>query len=172
MRYARVADAWLTNGHGERCVEWRSLHFKLPPLKVTFRPTTGKVERKLVYRDEVGRSGSVTAAVEKQNDNASEIPDDDGCHDEAFCEGPTLHTIQNQANSAAWERIGHRLLEVIVEGAAMPPHQLCIKCNDALANLRCQKCHASAFYCKGCFLLLHKSTNIFHTAEEWKVSWL
>ena len=40
-----------------------SLRFKLPPLKVMFRPTTGNVERKLVYRDEVGRSGSVTAAV-------------------------------------------------------------------------------------------------------------
>ena len=148
-----------------------SLRFKLPPLKVTFRPTVGKVERKLVYRDETARRLHIADAevdAEKKFDCTSEIHDN--IHDEAFSEGPTLDTIQKQANSAAWDRIRHQLLHAVVEGEAMPPHQPCIKCDDVQASLRCQKCHPSAFYCYGCFLLLHKTTNIYHTPEEWKVS--
>ena len=80
-----------------------------------------------MYRDEVGHSGlHVTAAGDKQNIDCTS---EDDFHDEAFSEGPTLHTIQKQANSAAWERIRHRLLHAIVEGAAMPPammfYQIC-----------------------------------------------
>ena len=76
-----------------------SLRFKLPSLKVTFRPTVGKVERKLVYRDETARRLHIADAAvdaEKQFDCTSEIHDNihDNIHDEAFSEGPTMHTIQ------------------------------------------------------------------------------
>ena len=154
-----------------------NLSRKLQPLKVTFRPTRGKVQTKLVYRDDSSSTRSLPVATAGTSAQGEPYVDDDDrveCSsqmpDEAFSEGPSLHTIQKQANAAAWERIRHQLLRVLVESEAMPRDQLCVKCSIVAASLRCRKCHPSAFFCKECFLSTHTTTNIFHVPEEWKVS--
>ena len=125
-----------------------SLSCKLHPLKVTIHPTRGKVETKLVYRfDSLSRSQAVVSAdksIEKEPRNVEDVEHSSQIQGEDFCEGPSLHTLQKQANSAAWERIRHQLLCTIMECEAMPHNQLCIKCDDADAHLRCLRCHPSA----------------------------
>ena len=96
----------------------------------------GKSPKKLVYRDD-GSSNRLSHTVAAAT--AGDVDDNIECssqvQDEAFCEGPNLHTIQKQANAAAWESIRHQLLRAIVESEAMPQNQLCVKCNDVAANL-------------------------------------
>ena len=64
-------------------------------------------------------------------------------------------------HAAAWERIRHDLLRAVVESEAMPPNQVCIKCNDVLATLRCRKCGPSAFFVMCAFSLVTSTPMCF-----------
>ena len=86
-----------------------------------------------------------------------------------FIEGPSLHTIQKEANAEAWKKIRPMILRAVVENEGMPAKQLCIMCSE-LAAVRCRKCGPFAFFCNHCFLHAHTQVNLFHVAEEWKVS--
>ena len=81
---------------------------------------------------------------------------------------PTHHELQKKANVEGWEQLRSRLLSVATECNAMPLGQLCLLCPN-LANVRCQECGPSIFYCSKCFSSYHKSANFFHVAEKWEV---
>ena len=66
---------------------------------------------------------------------------DEGCN-----EGPSLHKLQREANASAWENVRAKLLHAIVESEAMPLNQVCTKCSEVAATLRCRKCGPSAFF--------------------------
>ena len=99
-----------------------------------------------MYRDNGSftRPSHAVAAATAAGDVDDNVECSSQIQDEAFCEGPSLHTIQKQANAAVWERIRHQLLRAIMESKAMPQNQLNVKCNDVVANLRCRKCNPSA----------------------------
>ena len=139
-------------------------YLRLLPLKITVRPTTGRSERRVVHPEE-GPSMQRASIVAENEPSPPSSPAEIYTED-----GPSMRTILKQASASAWGSIRHKLLHAVVEGEAMPESQLCVKCNNVYANLRCQKCGSSAFYCQECFLSLHTNINIFHTAEEWRVS--
>ena len=126
------------------------LHMRLLPLKVTLRSTTGKLERRVVHPEEVSSSQQqeVGGAEKSTTLECSPEPEE---HNEDFIEGPSMHTIQKQANASAWGNIRHQLLHAVVEGEAMAVSQLCVRCDNVQAILRCLKCGPSAFYCNNCF---------------------
>ena len=170
-----------------QCIIMTSLHFKLPPLKVTVRPTSGQIERIVIYREDSARKSALSQDRPEKDDFLPGSKDEEADSsridniqygssdvevDEAFVEGPSLHKIQKQAHAAIWDGIRNDILRAVVESEAMPQNQVCIKCNNVLATLRCRKCGPSAFSCDVCFLTDHKNTNLFHIAEEWKVIYM
>ena len=70
-----------------------SLRLKLSPLKVIIRPTRGKVQKNLVYRDDGSftRPSHAVAAATAAGDVDDNVECSSQIQDEAFCEGPSLH---------------------------------------------------------------------------------
>ena len=86
------------------------------------------------------------------------------CEDE-----PTHHELQSKSSVEGWEQLRSMLLEVATECSAMPLRQLCILCPNS-ADICCQECGPSIFYCGKCFCSCHENTNFFHVAEKWEVN--
>ena len=150
----------------------KHVHLKLPSFRVTVRPTSGPIQKKVIYRR------STTSQVTKKLDldfssnlksSDYQVCDVETSENDDFLEGPSLYQIQSKANASAWEEIRLCLLKAVVENEAMPHNQKCIQCSKVAASLRCLKCGPCAFYCTTCFLAAHSAINLFHIAEEWKV---
>ena len=157
---------WLLNARLGYRIMADHRRFRLPSLKVTVRDTTGKSERKIVHPQVVLPS---SYTVKSDMETVSMEPATFEGSSEDFIEGPSLHSIQKEANAEAWKKIRPRMLKAIVENEAMPTNQLCILCTAELAVLRCRKCGPFAFLCNPCFFNAHNQVNLFHIAEEWKV---
>ena len=99
------------------------LRLKLPPLRATLRPTSGRIETKLIYREDSDRKslqcrgrlendaeerhGTIAVSAREAEAGSSGIDSDilygssDFELDEAFSEGPSLYKIQKQANACS-----------------------------------------------------------------------
>lgn len=74
-----------------------------------------------------------------------------------------------------WESLQDDLVKTCIEGSAMKPDQCCIKCSedgqhDVLATMPCSDCGPNQFFCSDCAKSLHRTRNLFHIVEVWKVS--
>lgn len=67
-----------------------------------------------------------------------------------------------------WERIRDDMFKAFMKSSVPPSHWKCAECGSDGA-VRCQSCGPFVFYCCECAVRLHKSTNIFHLLEIWKV---
>ena len=155
----------------------KHIQLKLPSFRVTVRPTSGPVQKKIIHRSATSQVSQKLDSIEPGSASSPKPLESDYQHcdaepheDDDFTEGSSLHRIQKKANASAWEKIRPSLLKAVVESEAMPPYQECIKCFKVPASLRCRKCGPYAFFCTTCFLTAHCAVNIFHVAEEWKVS--
>ena len=115
------------------CVKMaKQLHLKLPCLKVTLRPTSGPIQRRVVHRGAVLKPSSenpdcpVKTVVDPGGQLAN-LASTNISLEEEFTEGPSLHKIQRESNARAWERIRQKLLHAGMESEAMPLNQVCIK---------------------------------------------
>ena len=153
------------------------LNLKLPSLKVKQHSSSGQVQKRVVYRQAL----STPWQISKNNDCSQSTSEpvepsidfhllSDDKFDEGCSEGPSLHKLQREANASAWEEVRAKLLHAVVESEAMPLNQACTKCSEVPATLQCRKCGPSAFFCCACFHHVHCGINVFHVAEEWKVS--
>ncbi len=139
------------------------ISLKLPALKLRKRDTSGSCQRQDIYP-----VSSATSASEIQDeDNDPELYLDAGTSDDT--EGPSLYKIQQESSVAEWNEIRDKLVRAVVETNAMPLEQICVKCLESPASLRCQKCSVASFYCESCFVNEHSNANFFHVPEEWKV---
>ena len=90
---------------------------------------------------------------------------DDNVHD---LKEPTCYELDSRSMVSGWNEIRERALNAIIETAAIPLNQACIKC-DCIAALRCSQCGPLGFYCLGCFQTCHKCVNFLHIPEKWEV---
>lgn len=143
---------------------------KLPPLKLTESLTkTSTIHRGVFARIEQheGEAGPVANNTVVMEDE--EPVQDLFCGDEDVLVIPSHHELETKASIKGWEELRSRFLSAGTECSAMPLGQPCLLC-PSLAEYRCRECGPVAFYCMGCFNLLHEKTNFFHVPEKWEVS--
>lgn len=152
------------------------LKVKLPSFKLTQR-SGDSTKEVLVPR---GRT-SQTVHKPKEEEGSNENLADDGVDFSMLSDmgvsdydpipdpqQPSLHTIKQKANVAAWDNVRANLRCVAVECSAMPIDQECILCPSP-AEYRCIECAAWAYFCSQCFGEVHLKVGIFHTGEVWQV---
>ncbi|XP_019863200.1 PREDICTED: uncharacterized protein LOC109592077, partial [Amphimedon queenslandica] len=81
---------------------------------------------------------------------------------------PSHHSIKQRAAEEAWKGVRHALRCAVVQSNCMPPHQMCVLCQQQEASFRCNDCSAFAYYCSSCLQNVHDTTCVLHTPEEWK----
>ena len=147
----------------------RHLQLKLPALKLTQRSASGSWQKKDILRGDSSGGGTHLHEHDTSISKESDVLDFEyGGGDD--CEGPSLYEIQQRSSVAAWEKLRPMMLSAIVESSGMPPGQNCVKCLQVPALLRCRRCGPTVFFCHACFLADHSKSNLFHVAEEWKVT--
>ena len=158
---------------------------KLPPFRVTTVSTDGAVRSKPIKRGRTGeyvgplatdacadvRSKPVKA--EEQSIMEASVLDSlnmdhSDAEDSSGMDFPTLHEIKQRSNVAAWSGIRHSILDICIEGHAMPVDQQCTYCTLTDAVYRCTRCGPYVFFCEDC-LLLHSKNCVYHIPEIWKV---
>lgn len=90
------------------------------------------------------------------------------CREPESLSAPSLQSIKQKANVAAWTEICRALRCAVMESSAMHIDQCCIVRSER-ALYRCLQCAAWAIYCPACFDTAHSKVNLFHTSEVWKV---
>ena len=153
---------------------------KLPLLKVRHKSTSGDITYRAVPRItfSLKREAPVTyedAAPKRErtidNDDVSlDLPDDDygmaTCTDDL----PSLYAVKQKIAASAWSTIRNKLRDACVEISALPEMQMCVKCLEVSATLRCRRCGPCAYFCDECWLSCHsQQLNVFHIPEIWKV---
>lgn len=123
------------------------------------QPVTGELD------DQQPTQVSPAAQCDTAEGFGSTIITDDNVHD---LKEPTCYELESRSMVAGWNEIRERALNMIVETAAIPLNQTCIKC-DCIASLRCSQCGPLGFYCLGCFQTCHKCVNFLHIPEKWEV---
>lgn len=141
--------------------------FKLPPLKLTESLTkTSSIHRGIASQHQ---TESVDKMVVSQDEDGGEpfVPDlfPDVPEDTVV---PSYHELESKSAIRDWENLRTRMLSASTECSAMPLGQLCLLCPSP-AEYRCRECGPVAFYCEGCFNLLHEKANFFHVPEKWEV---
>ena len=98
---------------------------KLPQHGQSFAHETPSIEGYPAFNHrKVGKKSEEGSSSQQQEVGGAEKSTTPGCspkpeeHNEDFIEGPSMHTIQKQANASAWGNIRHQLLHAVVEGAA------------------------------------------------------
>ena len=77
-----------------------------------------------------------------------------------------------------WKSAQDELVKTYIENSAILPNQICVKCvedgrphsNVPIADIRCLDCGPNKFFCHHCAEKLHKTRNLFHVFEVWKVN--
>ena len=76
-----------------------------------------------------------------------------------------------------WKSVQDELVKTYIENSVMLPNQICVKCVEdgrphssvQIAKIRCLDCGPNQFFCHHCAEKLHKTRNLFHVVEIWKV---
>ena len=139
---------------------WR-MKVRLPSLKVTQRSASSSATNIIVprgRRDEVRVATSMEEAANEPSSGGYEFEGNaadgilDGHPDHDFLRepSPSLHEINEAANSLSWKSIRSDLLRAITESFAMPMEKKCCLCCESAA-CRCVQCGAAIYYCRKCF---------------------
>lgn len=83
---------------------------------------------------------------------------------------PSLHSVKQKANVAAWNNARSSLLRVCIELNCLPRDQVCTLCKTHPASIRCRQCGPYTYYCSICLEQCHSVATILHSPEEYKVS--
>ena len=78
------------------------------------------------------------------------------------------YDARQERSTEHWERIRDDIFKAFMKSSLPPSNWKCVECGSDGA-IRCQSCGPFVFYCHECAVRLHKSTNIFHLLEIWKV---
>ena len=148
----------------------KRLKFKLPPLRMTQRSTSGEVSHGFIPR--ACRSLRGTEQIERNEEQPSGVVSgaslNVGNWMEASDHLPSLHEITQKQATESWNKIRPELLKVAIASEALPKNRQCSCCIEE-ASCRCLQCGPNIFYCKTCFEEAHRRANIFHTGETWQV---
>lgn len=153
----------------------------LPSLKLTQRSTCGKKKVEYLYRgvpesesvlqvenpSRASSGNTVFCAPQSSIQSEAQLASQEVVSFPTVSE-PTTYEIDSKSSVIGWETVRARLLNAVVEAAAMPLNQACIHC-DTKASLKCKQCSPIAYYCNSCFKGCHTKTNFLHVAEKWEV---
>ena len=81
-----------------------------------------------------------------------------------FIEGPSLHSIQKEANAEAWKKIRPRMQLLNMKPCQPISYAFC-----ALLNWLCSNAENVVRLLFFAIAAFHNQVNLFHIAEEWKV---
>lgn len=83
---------------------------------------------------------------------------------------PSLHSVKQKANVAAWQSTRASLLNLSTEMNSLRADQMCTLCNCDKARFHCSQCGPLTYFCSSCLDFYHTKTGVFHSPEEFKVS--
>ena len=158
--------------------------YKLPPLRVTMRSTSGKVSDRYIPRGSKSQHQPEQQMVMKDpqlvvmdEEEQQMVMNEEAGNWMAKTVGnrleeetlPSLHEISQKQATESWNRIRPELLKVAIASEAMPDNQKCLLCSIEDASCRCLQCGPNVFFCRNCFAAAHRQVNVFHTGEIWQV---
>lgn len=156
---------------------------KLRSFVITTVDSSGKTEKKTLkrgHKEQLLTESDIKPKFQKmdeaeptdQTDN-EESPDwqDMNEHETISLEQlPSLHSIRQKANVAAWLSTRSFLINVCSEMNSLRADQLCSLCDTNKAMFRCIQCGPLTYFCSLCLHSYHLKTSVLHSPEEFKVT--
>ena len=78
------------------------------------------------------------------------------------------YNTRKERLTESWEKVRGDIFKAFTESSAPPNNCKCYECGS-IGEIRCQSCGPFTFYCCECSIKVHKSVNVFHLLEIWKV---
>lgn len=153
-------------------MSYRRLQPRIPKIAVTTVVPNGKklkrwVSLKPPQHGSVGTGMATTSALDT---TAPGLSLNDAEH-QVTAEDQSHYAKAKKQELSKWLSLSEQLKETACQNEAPPLSMDCCVCSQPSEPLiRCRDCGMGFTCCKTCYLTTHSTFNLFHCAEEWRVS--